>query len=259
MAILQEVSVDQIDELLAEAVSRTVPLTVTVGKEGSWTILRSRALAMRDDHLLVEMPVAEPQDAPHEFVPAERIGVNFKLKHHKHIFAATVAGQDRLRLEDGTELTVLALVLPTRMQRVQRRAFIRADVPPGRIVRASFWLGGRESEPSGPSAENPVWAGSVTNISAGGFQISTEAHAADGLDDGDTVGVRIVFGTDGETIYADAQYRHAESDDQGRALLGFQFLGLTETPEGRNAMQIISAKVAEFQHAGKKLGAARGN
>jgi len=248
MAVLQELASNQIDTLIAQAGKRNIPMVITINLRNTWCNLKSRALGIRGSHLLMEIPHREDGVPPHEFVPAERIGVSFKLKHHKHIFAATVVGQERVEMEDGLEIPVLAIVMPTRMQRLQRRAYVRADVPANRVVRASFWLGGCDSEPAGATPEHPVFYGVVRNISAGGFQLETDAAYAENLEPGETVGMRLVFGTGGETIYADAQFRHAETT-ANKALMGFQFLGLTETPEGRVVLQVISAKVAEFQRA----------
>jgi len=258
MAVLQELSADQIAELIRMAVSRTVPLIITIRTDTSWENFHSRMLAVREPHLLVELPCVGAETVPHEFVPAERVGMSFKLKHHKHIFTATVVGQERITAPDGTVTPTLAVVLPTRMQRLQRRVFMRAEVPTNRIVRASFWAGGCDSEPAGTSPQRPVWSGRVTNISAGGFQLATDPQAAEGMESGDPVGVRLVFGTDGQTIYADAQFRYGQVD-QDRALLGFQFIGLTETPAGRVALQMISANVSAWQRSGKMTGTSKHN
>jgi len=145
------------------------------------------------------------------------------------------------------------------MQRLQRRAYIRAEVPANRIVRASFWLGSAEAEPTGPSPERPVWSGRITDLSAGGFRMSVAAETAVGTDLGDIVGVRIVFGADGaETVYTDAQVRHIESQSD-RAVIGFQFLGLAESAQGRIVLQMIAAKTTEFQKAEEKAESYRQN
>ena len=258
MSLLQELSAEQIDEVLAIALERQIPVIVTIRQGDSWANLHSRALTMRDRHLLLEMPITELDAMPHEFVPAERVGVSFKLKHHKHTFAGTVVGQERLCTESGENVPVLAVVAPSRMQRLQRRAFVRAEVPANRIVRASFWIGGCTAEPTTASPEHPVWFGRVTNLSAGGFQVLADAVTADGLEVGDTLGMRLVFGAAREAVYADAQLRHVELGD-GKAELGFQFLGLTETSEGRVALQMISAKVSEFQREAQRTGSFRHN
>jgi c-di-GMP-binding flagellar brake protein YcgR len=123
---------------------------------------------------------------------------------------------------------------------------MRVDVPANWIVRASFWQGACDSEPSGGSPLHPVWFGRVVNISAGGMLLAAEEAVSRALEPGDTVGMRLSFVSSGESLYTDAQFRHLEAD-KGRVLLGFQFLGLTETPEGRVVLQMISAKVSEYQ------------
>lgn len=247
MATLQDLNTRRIDESLLEAAMRRVPATLTIRMGKAWCNYHSRVLALADNRLLMELPGPEEHSAPHEFVPAEKVGVSFKLKHHKHIFSAVLAGTVQFALDDGTTVPALAFVPPTRMQRLQRRAYLRADVPPNRIVRASFWTGGKESEPSG-SPDCPVWSGHVVNISAGGFQLAAHTGAADGLEVGETVGVRLSFGAGRETVYADAQFRHLQ-EDNGEIQMGFQFLGLDQTDEGRQALRLISERVEEFQRS----------
>lgn len=249
MAMLQELNTRRIDEVLEEAAQRNVPATITVRLGESWANFHSRMIQISPERLLVQLPMPHENQPPHEFSPAERIGVSFKLKHHKHIFQATVAGVVQMTLDDGSTVPVLSLCLPTRMQRLQRRAYLRVDVPANRIVRASFWLGGRAAEPAGATPEQPVWSGLVTNISAGGFQLVAENGAAQTIEPGFTVGVRLSFGAARDSVYADAQFRHAEPGPGGSDLLGFQFMGLDQTPEGRQSLRVISENVGEFQRA----------
>ena len=244
MSELQELSIRQIDEALKLATQKQVPATITIPQSRAWVNYPSRMLAMTDTHLLIELPLPEANIAPHEFTPAEKLGLSFKLKHYKHLVSVTVAGIVDHRLGDVT-MKAISLCLPTRMQRLQRRAFLRVDVPANRVVRASFWMGGRNAEPQGPSSM-PVWTGRITNLSAGGFQLVCPPDRVARLDVGENIGVRIAFGSDDGTVYADAQFRHVEENDQG-IVMGFQFLGLAQTPEGKEALRVISNKVAQFQ------------
>lgn len=245
MAGLQEIDVRQIQEIISEAASRHVPAVVTFRADSLWIQLRSRMVAADDERVLIEPPVAE-DETPHEFAPAARIGIAFKLKHHKYVCAAVVAGPQPLVLDDGSSIQVLGLCWPTRMQRIQRRAFVRADVPPGCVVRASFWLGGREAEPDGTTPDSPVLTGRVTNISAGGFQVRTADRLPEIMESGYLVGVRISFGAGAEGVFADAQIRHAGPGGDG-LVIGFQFIGLGQTVEGKDALRFIASKVKEFQ------------
>ena len=256
MPMLQNLTASQINQAIQAAAERTVPLSVTVRRDRTWRNLYSRLLAVRGGYLFIEHPASDDGGPPLEIAPAEKIGLSFKLKHHKHIFAVTVKGLGTLRLgEQGGEVAVLCACWPARMMRLQRRAYVRADVPPNRIVRASFWLGGRDAEPRGTSPATPVWSGRVANLSAGGFQfVPCLADATQTLEVGDLVGVRLVFGAAQEAVYADAQLRHVDHVGE-QVAMGFQFVGLGETPEGRDSLQRISEIVAEFQRIAERAGA----
>ena len=179
------------------------------------------------------------------FQPADKAGVSFKLKHHKHIFTVTVACMEDAPGDGGGTVRTLQVCSPTKMHRMQRRAFLRAPVPANRVVRVSYWLGGCDAEPASGGAE-PVWSGRVEDISAGGFQIISTDGASEAMEAGDTVGVRVSFGAGEETAYADAQFRHHMEGD-GQVHLGFQFVGLAQSPQGRRTLQHIGNKVSQFQ------------
>ena len=244
---LQELSFKQITESLFLGSQKNIPITITIRQDSLWLNFPSRMISITGKQLLVELPPVEADVPPHEFVPAEKLGISFKLKHHKHIFTATVAGMQDFPLENGESTKVLALCLPTRMQRLQRRMFYRVDVPANRVVRASFWLGGKEAEPNGTSDTTPVWSGRVTNISAGGFQLLSTTNLGPMLELGDSVGVRLSFGSGQESVYADAQLRHVVLEGAEQWSLGLQFVGLPQTPEGRQALMFIGQRVSEFQ------------
>ena len=253
--LLQELSLRQINESLLLGSQKNIPITFTLRVDGAWLNLPSRMIAISGKQLLFELPPVEADVPPHEFVPAEKLGVSFKLKHHKHIFTATVAGVQDFALDGGGTTKVLAVCLPARMQRLQRRVFHRVDVPGNRVVRASYWMGSSGSEPSGVSDATPVWSGRVVNVSAGGFQLSSGASPLPMLDVGDSVGVRLSFGSGQESVYADAQLRHVAAEGSGQWSIGFQFVGLTQTAEGRETLKFIGQKVTEFQQIAEQTAA----
>jgi len=172
MATLQELDLKQNEQSIVFAIARHTPAILTIRGDGTWSNLHSYILAVRDGTLLLELPLPEEGRPPHEFSPNESIGVSFKYKHHKHIFNSSVVGMQTMPVDGGGNLRVLALAAPSKMQRLQRRAYLRADVPPNRVVRASFWLGGREAEPAGGSPDRPVWFA--------GWRISARAGSSSG-------------------------------------------------------------------------------
>ena len=65
---------------------------------------------------------------------------------------------------------------------------------------------------------------------------------------GSAAGVRVTFGAGGTAVFADAQLRHVEMCEGG-TIVGFQFVGLNQTTKGRETLEVIIAKVGEFQRA----------
>ena len=247
VANLHDLSVDQIRQVITTAVSKQTPITVSVKHDGGWENYKSSFLAMHELGLLMRPPVDQAGAGP-ALQPADQIGISFKQGHHKHVFSATVAGTAPHVGADGEPVTALKIVGPSRMQRIQRRAFERVMVPDGELVRVAFWLGGQEVEPPSNPDEQAVWTGPVSDLSAGGFQVALQDYRGPELQIGDLVGVRLMFGIANETCFADAQFRHSETHGDG-AMMGFQFVGLAHSRRGRSALQLISAKVGEFHRA----------
>lgn len=235
MSALQELGLHEIGEVVQLACAKRTPVTITV-RDKDWVNLHG-CLAGRDiRNITIER---HPDQAwPVEPAVGQTVGVSLKLKHHKYVFMAVVA--------DGPA-GVLTIERPGHMQRLARRAYQRADIPAGFIVRASFWLGCRQSEPMGATPDRPVWSGRLTNISAGGFMLNTSDKSVDSLEEGDQVGVRVLFGAGQEAIYADAQIRHVKAWAD-MVEIGFQFVGLEHTEDGKRALAAIGQKVVMFQH-----------
>ena len=257
MAKLQEMTQEQIADALQAAVERQVPVAVTLKRDSAWTSCHTRLLAVQGPHVLLgDLLVHDDEQTP-QIAPAEKIGLSFKLKHYKHVFTVTAVGTEKFQGGPSDPGQAISVCWPNRMHRLQRRAFIRAEVPQGRVVRASFWLGGRDSEPTQADPQRPVWSGMLTNISAGGFQvISAASDDVWELVVGETVGLRLAFEAGSESIHADAQFRRVDRVE-GQTLLGFQFVGLAQDRKGRQALQYISAKVAEYHRQTEAPGGRR--
>ena len=235
MSALQELGLHEIGEVIQLACAKRTPITITLRDQRDWINLHGCLVERDAQHVVIE----PHPEIPWPLTPTEgqTVGISLKLKHHKYVFMAVVAsGPDH----------ILTLERPARMQRLQRRAYLRADIPPGCIVRASFWLGCRQSEPMGASPDRPVWSGRLSNLSAGGFMLNTSDTSVDVLEEGDQVGVRLLFGAGQEAIYADASIRHVDVSGLD-AEIGFQFVGLEQSEEGKNVLATIGQKVVLFQ------------
>jgi len=247
---MQELDIRQIDNAVGDAVEKSIPLTVTF-ESGGWVNLRSRFLAVDGDHLVVEMPVGLVGTTP-RLAPAQKVDLSFKLKHHKYLTQVRIAGYTHRTGDNNIESEALSLCLPMHMQRIQRRSYSRVSVPIGKVIRVSVWPGGKNCEPTGPSGAS-VWSGTLMDFSAGGFRIVIPADDSFSLQEGDSAGVRIAFENARESIYSDAEFRRC--DTVGKNLsLGFQFVGLAHTLEGRNILRTISQKMSQIMRSAKRVG-----
>ncbi len=245
MPLMQELNHSQIRHSLDEAVRKATPVSVTCRRGRRWHNLRSRLLARTHDALWLQWPVSEPGGEADMAVGLD-LGLSFKLKHHKHIFNLPLAATGEFQVAPGERLRAVRVPLPQRMQRVQRRAYLRAEVPRNRSVLATFRMGAAdEVDPS--SGAPPAWEGWVTNISAGGFQVRLTQRQVPELEVGDLVTVRIDLGQEYPPVVANAQFRQQHDDDRGVTCQGFQFVGLNESPGGREMLQRIGRIVCEFQ------------
>jgi hypothetical protein len=243
MPTLQELNSRQTEQALSGAMEGHIPITATFNLQQSWHVLHGRLIPPDGRFLVLELEQPATLALPTDL----RMGVSFKLKHYKHLCTATLLACQQLTRPDASMADALKLSWPGRMQRLQRRAYTRVDVPDNRIVRAACWLGSSREEPAAGSPTSPVWSGRVSNISAGGLQLVTDASASRDLDVGDDLGMRLTFGLGEQAVYVDAQVRYLELAGQ-QVVVGLQFVGLDHTAEGRETLSIISARIAEYQH-----------
>ena len=99
---MQELNIRQIDEAITQAVEKHIPLTISINN-GGWVNLHSRFLGICEEHILVEPPTKSGGEI-YEFSLAEKIALSFKLKHHKYLSNARVAGPQDIPSEEETEI-----------------------------------------------------------------------------------------------------------------------------------------------------------
>lgn len=245
MSIVQHLSPRQIQECLDEAIRRQAPISLTCRTGTQWHNLHTKFLHSTPQALWLEYPTGAQDPVP-EIAEGMELGLSFKLKHHKHILNTIVEAVGQFGLADAAEVRAIGVASPQRVQRVQRRAYHRVDVPRNRSVLATFWPGGLPAAAAG-NATALNWEGWVTNISAGGFQVRIGGRNAPDLDVGDLVGVCIDLGQEYEEVLADAKFRQQRRDERGVTYQGFQFVGLNETSQGREMLRRIAGVVCEFQ------------
>jgi len=252
MSLIQELSEHQIRQSLAEAIRRGTPVALTCRSDGQWHNLRTRILRRTGPSLWLDAPTATGPEAPPVAAGME-VGLSFKLKHHKHIANVPVEAVCPLSADGAEGAPAVRVAVPARMQRIQRRAYLRAEVPRNRSVLATFALGGPDGDAADAEPSRPTWDGWVTDISAGGFQVRLAGHGTPELDLGDLVTVSVQLGQEFAPIVAAAQFRQEHVDERNVVHHGFQFVGLNESEQGRRTLRRIGQVVCDFQRlAGRR-------
>jgi hypothetical protein len=102
-------------------------------------------------------------------------------------------------------------------------------------------------ESAGTELENlPHHTGLLQDLSAGGCRILLDASRDPQLQEGDTVRIRFQPDPRSVPLSVDAMFRHSDPMPQRRVTLGFQFVGLELTAEGRETLQAMARVVSTF-------------
>jgi len=249
MSLIRNLDTLQINETLEGAANKAVPVTAVLRSGESWQNLNSRMLSYSNGYLLISPPWAYNESFPIKFSPGQKLGITFKLKHYKHAASATVKGTELFEFEDGSIMPALKLCCPLKMKRIQRRIYVRADVPTDRHVKITFWQGNTSTEPKDGKDSRPLFTGLAMNISGGGLQINTDMNESILPVKNDPIGLKMFFLPDDEPIITNAITRHVEETNPGNVSIGLQFIGLDQTRQGLADLQAIYGKVMEFNNS----------
>jgi len=246
MALQQEVDAETIEHVVKAAASRNSPVAMTVRRGELWQSYRSRFLGLRGNQLWLECATSDTNTLPALEV-GQKIGVAFKQRHYKFVFTSVVVETAEFTPAPDVTLRGLQIAWPSRMFKLQRRMFQRADVPGRRWAFVHFWEGGLTQEPQEELRDKLTYTGQLVDISAGGYRVRMLGASDPGFQTGDPLASKItVQGVNG-ALEADGMFRHTTSDEYG-VTLGVQFVGLTETEEGRQTLIRIGRLVTDFHN-----------
>ncbi len=244
MTVQQPVASERIRDTIEVSALRNAPLALTCRVQDTWQNLRSRFLGMRSGHVWIEYPQGQAGQPAPEVGLGQKIGVSFKQRHHKYVFSSAVRETATIQLDAETAVRGLSVAWPAYMHQLQRRMFVRVDVPHDNQVFVDFWEGGLDHEPSEDLRDKLMYHGQLVDLSIGGFQVRLLGDVDPRFMAGAPMGVTLLFG-DNESIRVDAQFRHTNPDEFGTTL-GMQIVGLNETARGRKSMDRIGEITRAF-------------
>lgn len=245
MSVVQAVLSDRLDQILDDSIRHHTPVVLTHRTSSGWRMFKGRFHSGNkvEGFVTVQLPPSEDVDATQAPGVGETIGVTFRLGHRKCMSSSIVQST-----RTATEGWLISFRWLEQLQQLQRRVFERSCPPRGAVVAVRFWM--EEHGAESAQMERSVKHGQLEDISAGGMRIKA-AETAD-VHVGATY--RCVFTPrhGAPALLLDATLRHREAGDRGRISLGFQFVGLETSADGRKTLDRLARLVSQYHRSASR-------
>ena len=237
MAATQSVKCEEAGRIISLAAGRRTVINLTIQHRNMWLPFQSHILGVKDDKIWVDVPARVEDINPLDVLIGAECSVSFRLNSYRYFFDSKATGPAPWTMDEGKSVQALGVPLPSEMERLERRAFGRFEIPREQMVRATMWAGWRQK---------PVWSGSITNMSSGGLQIRVARTVMNFFEPGDVVNIAISFGPNSQPAAVEAHFRHATIDG-GMCLAGMEFVMQGLSAAGQQAMAMISERLSKLR------------
>ena len=232
----------KIEKTLELVVARRAAATMTHIAAGKWkttnvtfTAGSGEAIHITIDNKKSQGPINMQVDQP--------VGISFEHESERYIFETMVVGFEPAVNQNAEIL----LVIPEKMEKMGRRAYLRQDVPGNLKVKVLFWHRGYNDDSTEVPREN-YWQGRLVNLYAGGVQLAISLDQAPNFKIDQFVGLQFTPMPYEKPITLEGQVKHLEKTKDGRELmLGVHALGLEANTQGRTILHRIIDVVNRYQ------------
>jgi anti-anti-sigma regulatory factor len=132
---------------------------------------------------------------------------------------------------------------------LQRRNYVRLNIPSLLEVNVLLWHGGRKDDYH-KMLPGHCWRGRLVDISEGGAQVAIDAKEETPLGKGRLIGLEFRPNPAEALLAFDAQIREMLPTADGKNIcLGLQFVGLEANSEGRQGLQRLCSSEATYYEA----------
>ena len=256
-------------EILRTVIEKKTPAVLSFLSRGKWHVARVLLTNLGANRLDVRVsPGRVTNDEPRATSDCrtslmniqvnQPVGISLKYGYGKFIFETTVVALEPS--PDPTSGGTIALMVPERIEMVQRRSYFRVDVPSSLKVNVMLWHRRYTDEMSetqqietqtSDSRRLPqecYWQGKLTDISAGGVQIVVDTGQKPDFKRGQFIGLRFTPMPYEMPLMFDAQIRNILPTAGEKSIcLGLRIVGLEASPEGRQVLQRL-CNVAEHYY-----------
>jgi hypothetical protein len=255
-------------EILQTVIEKKTPAVMSYLSKGKWHVAKVLLTDLGANRLDVRvLPGRVTNDEPRATSDCrtslmniqvnQPVGISLRYGYGKFIFETTV-----IALEPTPAPTsggMISLMVPDRIEVIQRRSYFRVDVPGSLKVKVMLWhcrYTDERSEIQQTGTRTPhtlrtppeyYWQGKLTNISAGGAQIVVDTAQKPDFERGQFIGLRFTPMPYEMPLMFDAQIRNIlPITDQKSIYLGLRIVGLEASPEGRQVLQRLCSVVEHY-------------
>lgn len=234
----------EIEKTLELVVARRAAAVMTHIAAGKWKTTNVTFTAGSSEAIHISIDNKKPQ-GPINMQVDQPVGISFEHESERYIFETMVVGFGPAVNQDQTG--EILLVIPEKMEKMGRRAYLRQDVPGTLNVKVLFWHRGYNDDSTEVPREN-YWQGRLINLSAGGVQLAISLDQTPHFKVDQIVGLQFTPMPYEKPITLEGQVKHLEKTEDGRELvLGVHALGLEANAQGRVILHRIIDVVNRYQ------------
>ena len=235
-------------EIFDRAVRERALAILTLQDGNDWITFKSRFLERdRQGRFFVldyDSPIGE---ALPPLSPGQYVGVSFRQKSRKILFATIVEAKGQFVLDDQRTIDAVRYRWPESMTELQRRSYYRTPVPTDMSLAVTLWAGGITGREQAGSA---ALSGGLADLSCGGAMVRLDRPMATPWAEEELLGVEVNLPDGRAPILVDARYRGGREEEPGRFGVAIQFVGLELTPDGQLVLERLAGCVQRLHRMG---------
>ncbi len=249
----------EMTDIFDQAVRDRAIASLSIHENNEWINFKSRFLERdpRSQYFVLDYVSIDGTPLP-ELGPGRFVGVSFRYRSRKVLFATTVHARGHFMLENRTSISAVRYRWPDTLTELQRRVYYRTPIPESQVLLAKVWPNGISMREEAETAE-PTLTGQLTDISCGGAFLRVNQSEVPEWAENKTLGVELQLGDGKPPLSIDARYRGSRRDQYGQLGVAIQFIGLELTVDGRLALQRLAGCVQRFHRNSLLSGVAHWN
>jgi len=229
-------------KLLQSVIDEQIPAIMTYLSRGKWHVAKIQLVSFGASNLKVRVQ-HDAHPHPVNIQLNQPVGISLKYRYGKVVFDTSVVGFEACAGGMGGQIV---LMVPDRVEIIQRRAYFRVRVPKSLKVNVTLWHR-QQNEDSQHRPPQKYWQCRLVDMSAGGLQLAIDNSTEPDFHKGQFVTMRFTPLPYEQPLMFNAQIRNIlPTADSSTTCLGMQIVGLEASAEGRETLQRLSSIVEQY-------------